>query len=152
GLFFFFWKYSLKMIEYYKIMRFICRVVENLRFTKNREKVFKVLIKAEKPLTIEQIKEKIREKINISTIYRAVDFLERNHYIESVSFGKTIRFFFCQDKFSHFLYCENCSNIQVFNDCVAESLEGTVVKNHDFKINSHVFYFTGLCEKCKGEK
>ena len=140
------------MIEYYKISRIICKVVRILRFTKNRERVLEVLKVADKPLTIGQIKNEINNNMNVSTIYRAIDFLERNHFIESASFGKSIRFFFYQNKFSHFLYCERCSNIQVFNKCAAEFLEKAVLEEHNFKINSHVFYFTGLCEKCKGEK
>lgn len=123
-----------------------------MRFTKNRKRVFEILLDADKPLTIEQIRENLHEKMNLSTIYRAVEFLEGNHYVESASFGRTVRFFFCQKKFSHFLYCEKCSSIQVFNKCAAGLLERTVLENHNFKINSHVFYFTGLCEYCKGEK
>ena len=140
------------MIEYCKILRTICRLVRILRFTNNRKNVLEVLTEADKPLTIQQIKEKIRENMDISTIYRALDFLERNHFIESASFGKSMRFFFCQNKFNHFLYCEKCSSIHVFKDCAADLLEESVLKNHDFIINSHIFYFTGLCEKCKGEK
>src|SRR6056297_3007213 len=105
------------MIEYCKILRTICRLVRILRFTNNRKNVLEVLTEADKPLTIQQIKEKIRENMDISTIYRALDFLERNHFIESASFGKSMRFFFCQNKFSHFLYCEKCSSIHVFKDC-----------------------------------
>lgn len=130
-----------------------------MRFTKNRQKIFELLNQAQKPLTAEQIKRQLEEspmsfekKMNLSTIYRAIDYLEKKGYVDSASFGKTVRFFFCKDKFKHFLYCERCSNIQVFDQCMAQSLEEMVLKKYHFNIHSHIFYFTGLCEKCKGEK
>lgn len=123
-----------------------------MQFTKNRQRVFEVLKKAEKPLTSEQIKKRVFEKMDQSTVYRALTFLEENNYVESASFGQTIRFFFCKNKFKHFLYCVRCSAIQVFEECAAKALEEVVMKEYQFEINSHIFYFTGLCEKCKGDK
>ena len=123
-----------------------------MQFTKNRQSVFEVLKKAEKPLTTGQIKKRIFETMDQSTIYRALAFLEEKNYIESATFRQMIRFFFCKNKFKHFLYCERCSDIQVFDECAAKAMEEVVMKEHQFQINSHIFYFTGLCEKCKGEK
>ncbi|MEA1884363.1 MAG: transcriptional repressor [Thermotogota bacterium] len=123
-----------------------------MQFTKNRQLVYEVLKKANKPLATGQIKKKLDETMDQSTVYRALDFLEEKHYIESASFGKTVRLFFCKNKFKHFLYCEHCSDIQVFDECAAKALEEVVMKEHRFQINSHIFYFTGLCEKCKGEE
>ena len=123
-----------------------------MQFTKKRQMVYEVLKKADKPLTTGQIKKRLCETMDQSTVYRALDFLEEKHYIESASFGKTVRFFFCKKKFRHFLYCERCSNIQVFDKCAAKALEEVVMKEHHFQINSHIFYFTGLCEKCIGDE
>jgi len=122
-----------------------------MRFTKNRKKVLEILKNADKPLRIEQIMNNITEEINLSTVYRAVDYLEKNAYIESASFSKNVRFFFCKSRFRHFLYCKGCSKIQIFNECAAKTLEKAVLKQHNFQIHSHVFYFTGLCDNCKGE-
>lgn len=123
-----------------------------MQFTKKRQMIYEVLKKADKPLRTEQIKKRLNEKMNLSTVYRALDFLEEKNYIESASFGKTVRFFFCKNRFKHFLYCERCSDIQIFDVCAAKALEEVVLKEHRFQINSHIFYFTGLCEKCKGDK
>ncbi|HRW33647.1 MAG TPA: transcriptional repressor [Thermotogota bacterium] len=129
-----------------------------MRFTKNRQRIFEILSHAKKPLTAEQIKRTLEAssisfdaKMNLSTIYRAIDYLEKRSYVDSASFGKNVRFFFCKDKFKHFLYCEKCQNIQVFDQCMAQSLEEMVLKKYHFNIHSHIFYFTGLCENCKGE-
>ncbi len=123
-----------------------------MRFTENRKNVLNVLKNAKRPITAEEIDAEITKELDLSTIYRALNFLEENQFISSASFGKNIRFFFCEDKFNHFLYCEKCSKIEVFNDCFAQKLKKKLNKQYNFQIESHILYFRGICNACKQEE
>jgi len=119
-----------------------------MRFTENRKSVFNVIDRAEKPLSVEDIKARIQKKLDTSTVYRALEFLEKRGLIASVSFGGNIRFFFRKERFRHFLFCERCNGIEVFDKCGAKPLMEAVKKEYNFRINSHVFYFSGICSNC----
>jgi len=119
-----------------------------MRFTENRKAVFDVINQAQAPLNVEGIKDRIGKRLDTSTIYRALEFLEKRELVSSVSFGGNIRFFFRKERFRHFLFCERCNGIEVFEKCGAKPMMEAVKKEHDFKINSHVFYFSGICSKC----
>jgi Fur family ferric uptake transcriptional regulator len=129
----------------------ICKLEVILRFTENRELVYKVLKDAKTPLKAEEIKKRIIKELDLSTIYRALSFLENNQLINSASFGKNIRFFFCSENFKHFLFCERCEKIEVFDDCFACELEKKINEKYQFEIESHILYFRGICCDCKKE-
>jgi len=122
-----------------------------LRFTENRELILDVLKKAKVPLTVEEIKHTLKYSVDTSTVYRALNFLEKKQYIDSASFGRNIRFFFCSEKFKHFLFCDKCNRIEVFDDCFAGALEQKINENYNFQIESHVLYFRGLCHDCRNK-
>jgi len=123
-----------------------------MKFTKNRKKIYDLIHKSEKPLSAEDIHEKLKPDLNLSTVYRGIEYLQSENLIRSVSFGSVVKYFFSTNSHKHFLYCQQCHEIIVFNDCAADQLQKTVKENFNFSINDHVFYFIGICEKCQKKR
>ncbi len=119
------------------------------RLTRLRKAVLKTINDAEKPLSAKILKKRIRAKSDLSTVYRAVDFLEKNKFISSVSFSG-VKFYFTSTKGNgHFLICQECHEILEFGGCVAENIRKKIQKKYDYRIADHVLYFTGICPECQ---
>ncbi|MBO8160726.1 MAG: transcriptional repressor [Thermosipho sp. (in: Bacteria)] len=120
-----------------------------MNLTKWRKEILKIIEESNIPLTAEEIYTRNNLKPNFSTIYRALNFLEKNNLIKSVSFDNSPKYYFSINKHFHFLYCIKCGRIETFDKCFASKLEDYVVKNFNFNITDHVFYFKGICKKCQ---
>ena len=101
----------------------------SMKFTENRKKIYDLIHKSKKPLSAEQIHEKLKPDLNLSTVYRGIEYLQSENLIRSVSFGSVIKYFFSKNSHKHFLYCQHFHEIIVFNDCAADQLQKTVKKN-----------------------
>ena len=62
------------------------------RLTELRKKILQVINASGRPLSAKNIFEKIPSRPNLSTVYRALDFLEKEKYVHSVSFSR-IKFY-----------------------------------------------------------
>ncbi len=120
-----------------------------IRLTNTRREILKILGKVQKPLNAKTIIRRISSRPNLSTVYRALDFLESKKYIHSVSFSG-VKFFFAAVKGNgHFLVCKECHEILEFSDCVAENLQKKIQRKFGYTITDHVLYFKGLCSECQ---
>ncbi|QTA38862.1 transcriptional repressor [Thermosipho ferrireducens] len=116
--------------------------------TKWRKEVLKIIQKSDKPLNAEDIYRLVEHKPNFSTIYRALNYLEKAEFVKSISFGNTPKYYYSNNEHRHFLYCLKCGKIETFDLCMAQELENKVKKNFMFEIFDHIFYFKGLCKNC----
>lgn len=117
--------------------------------TKWRKEVFDIINSSDKPLRAEDIYKQNGLKPNLSTVYRALNYLEKKDYISSVSFEGNVRYYFAKNKHYHFLICKNCGKIEVFTECMANEIKKQIEERFNFEITDHVFYFKGLCNECK---
>jgi Fur family ferric uptake transcriptional regulator len=124
-----------------------------LSFTELRKEILRCIEGSERPLMAKDVFDRLETKPNLSTVYRALDFLCKNGLIKSVSFNSDASYFFSGKKaHAHFLYCQECSAIQVFDKCFAERIQDDVEHEFDYKIMDHFFYFSGLCDSCQRHK
>jgi len=119
------------------------------RLTDLRKQILSIVDNAEKPLNAKMIEKRIKSKPNLSTIYRALYFLETNKHINSVSFS-AVKFYYTNKKgHAHFLVCKKCHEILEFEDCAVKHLQQKIQKQYDYKITDHILYFNGLCLECQ---
>jgi len=119
------------------------------RLTDLRKEILSIIDEAEKPLNAKMIEKRIKSKPNLSSIYRALYFLETKSYINSVSFSG-VRFYYTKKKgHGHFLVCKKCNEILEFEDCVVKNLQQKIQKQYEYKITDHVICFNGLCLECQ---
>lgn len=118
-----------------------------MRMTKNREAVLEIIESSRVPLTAEEIHRKL--DVNLSTVYRALKFLEERNLVGSFSVGGP-RYFFKKKRHYHFLICEKCGKLFPFEECVDEFLK-KLQEKYDFSEESHLFLIHGICKECKKE-
>jgi Fur family ferric uptake transcriptional regulator len=119
------------------------------RLTDLRKEILSVISKAEKPLNTKMIGKRIISRPNLSTIYRALDFLKGKRYIHSISFYGVTFYYTNKKGHGHFLICKNCHEIHEFDDCVVKNLQKKLQEKYDYRITDHVLCFNGLCSECQ---
>jgi Fur family ferric uptake transcriptional regulator len=119
------------------------------RLTELRKVILRIIDEAEKPLNAKILKKRIRLQPNVSTIYRALDFLEKNRFINSVSFSGVKFYFTSKRGDGHFLICQECHEILKFGGCVAGGIRKRIQEKYDYRITDHVLYFKGICPECQ---
>ena len=119
-------------------------------FTELRKEILKIIEESAQPLMAKDVLTKLEPQPNLSTIYRALDFLCRKGLVKSVSFSSDANYYFSAKKgHAHFLYCKGCSEIQVFAQCFADKIQKNIEHEFDYKITDHFFYFSGICDDCR---
>jgi len=143
-------EYSYLLGELKKILK-----ENNLKFTRQREVILKVLFDCTEHLSPEEIlnlvkKESPQDNIGIATIYRNLSFFEEHGLAESISFGKDGKKYEIGHKTHHdHLVCLECGKIIEFIDDIIEAQQEEVAKKYNFKMFGHTMKIEGLCEECQ---
>ena len=119
-----------------------------IKLTKKREKVYSCLQNTNKPLTAEMIYEYLKdEDINLSTIYRAIEFLENNDLLLKFHFDNKSYYIVNDETHSHYFICTNCLMTKKI-DCRMENVLEKLKENDGFKVTNHEMTVYGLCNRC----
>lgn len=124
----------------------------NLKITNGHKGVLELLIKEKHPLSIEEIKEKINLKINLTTIYRILEKFVEKGIIYQTNFRDGKSYFEFQDNGNHHHHvtCIKCDFRESIDVCVKSQIKKINFKNSRFSsIDSHILEFFSLCENCK---
>ncbi len=127
----------------------------NLKFTRQRELVFKTLYDNEGHFTPEDLSALIKEQhpdltISIPTIYRTLALLEESGIVDSLSFGaKGKKYEFGLKEHHDHLICIQCGKLIEFQDGVIEKRQEEIAKKFNFKMTDHTMNITGICEACQ---
>ena len=119
------------------------------KLTRLREEILRVVNDAENPLSVKQIKNRIQAYPNLSSIYRALDFLSEKNLVHSLSFSGMAYYFTGKKGSGHFLICKGCNEMIEFEDCVADGLQKKIQKMYDYVITDHILFFEGFCTECR---
>ncbi|KKP85940.1 MAG: Ferric uptake regulator [Candidatus Roizmanbacteria bacterium GW2011_GWA2_35_8] len=122
------------------------------RYTKTRKKIFKALSISKKPITVQEIfkyLKKNREKINLASIYRNLNLMEKSGLVSVVLFGEGKKRFELKDKSAHHhhFFCKNCGEIEDVE--MKEDDLMTIFNKSRFLIKEHKLEFFGLCPDCQ---
>ena len=115
------------------------------KMTENRRKVFEIIELSKKPLTANEIFEKL--DVDLSTVYRALNFLEKEGFIRSFSVGNGPRYFFKKGVHFHFTVCVKCGELTPFDECSDQLLQ-EIRRKYGFEEQEHMFLVYGVCSKC----
>jgi len=140
-----------KALENFKIL-----LKENgLKFTTQRELIFKTLFEYDNHFTPEDLYNLIKKnypktKVGITTVYRTLNLLEENKFVTSISFGvQGKRYEFGSKPHHDHLICIKCGMIEEFEDETIEKLQEKIAKMRGFKMTEHVMQLYGICKKCQ---
>lgn len=110
--------------------------------------------KSRKPMTARNIIEKMKKKymkVNKSTVYRELDFLEARKLIARLQFQEKETLFESTSKNRHYhLYCTECKKIEEVETLRGfKTFEKTLKKIHNFNMKNLSLDFYGTCSKCQ---
>jgi len=114
-----------------------------------REGVLEVVEQSDMPLNARAIAEHLNPCPNLSTVYRALDYLEKRGMVQSVAFFDGTRFYYAGGKDAHFILCGECHEIREFEKCTADTIRENLEKEFDYRLTGHVLYFRGVCADCR---
>jgi Fur family transcriptional regulator, ferric uptake regulator len=121
-----------------------------IRQTKPRKLVFEALNHFSKPITALEIHKYLKNKIDLTSIYRTIDILKKLDLINVILFGEGKKRYELKNDHDHHhhLVCENCGDVTNI-----EMKETNLLKNVEekskFKIIKHNLEFFGLCKECQ---
>ncbi len=118
------------------------------KLTPVRQAVLDTLEAATLPVTASILHHQL-DQYDLSTIYRALEFLESLGLIESLSFFGGERFYYAGRGHGHFLLCQSCHEIIPFDDCAAMDIQERLAERYGYAINQHSLTFQGLCPHCQ---
>lgn len=120
--------------------------------TPARAKIVEFLYASGAPVDIQEIIDFLRDKklnTNKATVYRTMDLLFANGFVDRVEFGEgKFRYEIKKDDHHHFI-CQNCSSIEDISDCNISELEEEIKKKKGLLIKKHSLEFFGLCKNCQ---
>ncbi|OHD57349.1 MAG: hypothetical protein A2Y33_07650 [Spirochaetes bacterium GWF1_51_8] len=102
------------------------------------------------PVSVKDILGSLTAVPNLSTVYRALAFLESRGDIHSLTLFDGTRFFYSAERHGHFVVCSGCRKVMGFDECPASGIETDIEDRFDFRITGHVLCFTGVCSDCRG--
>ncbi|MDO5301461.1 MAG: Fur family transcriptional regulator [Tissierellia bacterium] len=124
-----------------------------LKATKGRVAVMELLFHEKKPLSAEEIHERINDEMatSLSTIYRILAQLTEVGILRnSLSLGGADYYEWNGDPHHHhYIICESCGRVDPLHNCPLEHLNRHVQEETGYTITGHQFQLQGLCRDCQ---
>lgn len=120
--------------------------------TPARAKIVEFLYSANAPVDIQDIIDSLRAKnlnTNKATVYRTMDLLFANGFIDRVEFGEGKFRYEIKKGDHHHLICKKCNSIEDIEDKYMGKLEEEIYKDKGFKVLNHSLEFFGICKQCQ---
>lgn len=119
---------------------------KGLKLTKQRKLIFEIIEKNDEA-TFEDIKDKCKNSMDNSTIYRIIElFLEKDLIIKNVDNNK-IYYLVNNHDHKHYIYCVKCHKKTNIDICPIEEIE-----DKGYKLLSHQIKINGICSDCQKNK
>jgi len=124
---------------------------KNLKITEQRLAVLQIISQYLKPLSIQDIFDKIDKKnLNVDkvTIYRIIDKFLEKQIVRQIDFhDNKIRYELNNDHHHH-LVCKICGKIQPIHEACLSIDTDKILKDYDFSVEDHSLEFFGRCKDC----
>ncbi|WP_022941977.1 transcriptional repressor [Psychromonas hadalis] len=126
---------------------------KKLRFTTLRQRVFLLMLAQEGAVSAYELLEQLKKYDSSAkppTIYRALDFLLKHHFIhriESLNAYLKCDYFGCEHPMQ-LLICEKCKRVIELSDPVIDNAFSDQAEQSGFKITNKVLEAHGICHNC----
>ena len=121
-----------------------------IRYTKPRKLVFEALEHLSKPVSANEINDYLKNKIDLTSVYRTLSLLIKSEMVNVILFGEGKKRYELKNKneHHHHLVCEKCGDVEDVE--MKESLLlKSVEERSKFVIKKHNLEFFGLCPDCQ---
>lgn len=127
---------------------------QSLKNTLQREVIMRAMFKYKGHHTPEEVlsftqKEESGKNIGIATVYRTLNFFEKERLAISISFGADGKKYELNTRAHHdHMICTECGLIIEFESAEIEKLQEEEAAKKDFIITDHAMQIYGICKKC----
>lgn len=119
-----------------------------LSATSSRIELLESLKQANMPMTIEMIKEAMKQEVSPSTLYRSLKAMVEAGIVYQTDFREGVAYYEYQGtSHHHHVTCTSCKKQQAIPWCFASDISSLSEKT-SFTITSHIIEFFGLCNDC----
>jgi Fe2+ or Zn2+ uptake regulation protein len=121
------------------------------RITPARVAVLEVLFLSKKPLTVQNILERLRGNVfDQATVYRTLATLKKINVIRQIDFHHDHAYFeLASRQEHHHAICIGCNAVEDIKDCCASTMERVALAQSGFaSIRHHSLEFFGVCKSC----
>ncbi|MCR4277149.1 MAG: transcriptional repressor [Candidatus Roizmanbacteria bacterium] len=121
-----------------------------IRYTKPRKLVFEALEHLSKPVSANEINDYLKNKIDLTSVYRTLSLLIKSEMVNVILFGEGKKRYELKNKneHHHHLVCEKCGDVKDV-EMKESSLLKSVEERSKFVIKKHNLEFFGLCPDCQ---
>ena len=124
--------------------------------TKQKDIILKLIKEQKKEFTIQDIYNNLNKKIGLTTIYRVVDKLLSEGYLNKfIKENNTAYYEYlekCENHNHFYLKCEKCGTlIHIDCDCIKD-LSDHILNDHKFITSKEHIIINGTCENCMRRK
>lgn len=125
--------------------------IPGLKNTPSRLAVLSVLEKENKPLSVLEIYEPIKDKADLATVYRNLEVFRENNLVDRVEFGEGKYLYEIRKEDHHHLICLNlyCGKVEDIEDKFMSEWEREIKETKGFLVKNHSVEFFGLCKDCQ---
>jgi Fur family transcriptional regulator, ferric uptake regulator len=126
-----------------------------MRITKNRIQIIDTLLRAEKPLSLDEIQTRIGADAGASdyaTVFRVMTVLEDLRVAQKVNLNRSCSYYELVNPQQHYdhIICTECGRVTLMIDsCPVEKVERKIEKRYGFSDIRHSLEFFGKCRECK---
>ena len=124
----------------------------NYKATPGRLAILKTLASSPKPLSVQNIYQKLKSKTDKVTVYRTLEALADTDIVSKINFQRNHAYYELAEgrEHHHHILCRHCGKIEDIQMHDLESLEKAALKKTKSfsSIKSHSLEFFGLCKKC----
>lgn len=116
--------------------------------------IMSVLQHAKKPLTAQEIAEKLTQKRDKVTVYRILEKLKEKGIVRHVDFQHGHAHYELNNDDHHHIICTVCGKIEELGACSLKNMMQHVIKESILftKLTGHSMEFFGICKICTRKK
>ncbi len=125
-----------------------------MRITRNRVQILETLLKAEKPLSLEEIQETSRDGLDApdyATVFRVMTVLENLQIAQKVNLNRSCSYYELVNPKRHYdhIICTECGRVTLIVDsCPVEKVERKIEKRYGYSDIRHSLEYFGKCREC----
>ncbi len=128
--------------------------VQDLRMTRQRRIILEELRRVDTHPTADQLYVSVRDRlphISLATVYRNLDLLVREGFIQRLEFGGTQKRFDGNPHEHHHLRCLACGEVRDGSGPIP-ALQRAARSSGGYEITGYHLEFTGYCARCRRDR
>jgi Fe2+ or Zn2+ uptake regulation protein len=123
-----------------------------MRITRNRLQILEALLRAEKPLSLDEIQTRVDgDTPDYATVFRVMTLLESLQVAQKVHLNRSCSYYELVNPQQHYdhIICTECGRVTVMIDsCPVEKVERKIEEQYGFSEIRHSLEFFGKCWEC----